>query len=298
MKTRLIFLVLLIVCFSCGTNNKPVSDAQKEKIKGEVKEAVNTFLKGAEEANFEMVIEPFLNSPDFVYISNGKIFGYRACVDTMKVACSALQNQKGTVADEKYVVLDNSTVLYTANSKWLMNLKDGSAVQQDPWMLQLLFKKMDSKWKIINFVESGYEKIEMVSKELNHYDLKQSVGTWKCEVNKDTTYFRDFKSYGTGFVTDLKVITKGKTINEWIISFGYVKEIDKYVVTSKGQDVQVYVSWFTSKNKMLIIPYGDIVNPEKASWKMIDEYLSPDKFVETSLVNNKLVKTCTFTRVK
>ena len=33
MKTRLIFLLLLIVSFSCGTNNKPVSDAQKEPIK-------------------------------------------------------------------------------------------------------------------------------------------------------------------------------------------------------------------------------------------------------------------------
>ena len=57
MKTRLIFLVLLIVCFSCGTNNKPVSDAQKEKIKGEVKEVVNTIFKGAEEANSDMVLE-------------------------------------------------------------------------------------------------------------------------------------------------------------------------------------------------------------------------------------------------
>jgi hypothetical protein len=46
MKTKLIFLVLLIACFSCGTNNKPVSDAHKEKIKGEVKEIVNAFIKG------------------------------------------------------------------------------------------------------------------------------------------------------------------------------------------------------------------------------------------------------------
>ena len=37
MKTKLIFLVMLIACISCGTNNKPVSDAQKEKIIGEVK---------------------------------------------------------------------------------------------------------------------------------------------------------------------------------------------------------------------------------------------------------------------
>ena len=60
MKTRLIFLVLLIVCFSCGTNNKPVSDAQKEKIKGEVKEVVNTFFKGVKRQILTWLLEPFL----------------------------------------------------------------------------------------------------------------------------------------------------------------------------------------------------------------------------------------------
>ena len=56
MKTKLIILVMLLACFSCSTNNKPASDAQKEKIIGEVKEVVNTFFKGIEEANADMVI--------------------------------------------------------------------------------------------------------------------------------------------------------------------------------------------------------------------------------------------------
>ena len=71
MKTKIIFLAMLFACFSCGTNNKPASDAQKEKIKGEVNEVVNTIFKGAEEANFEMATEPWLDSPDFVLINNG-----------------------------------------------------------------------------------------------------------------------------------------------------------------------------------------------------------------------------------
>ena len=61
---------MLIVSVSCGTNNKPLSDAQKEKIKGEVKEVVNTFFKSCEEVNFDMAAEPFFDSPDFVYISS------------------------------------------------------------------------------------------------------------------------------------------------------------------------------------------------------------------------------------
>jgi len=51
MKTKLIFLLLLILSISCSTKNKLVSDVQKEKIKGEIKEVVNTFIKGCEEAN-------------------------------------------------------------------------------------------------------------------------------------------------------------------------------------------------------------------------------------------------------
>jgi hypothetical protein len=71
MKPRFIFLVFLIFCFACGTKNKPLSDAQKEKIKGEIKEVVNTMFKGCEVANFEIAIESFLDSPDFVYVLNG-----------------------------------------------------------------------------------------------------------------------------------------------------------------------------------------------------------------------------------
>ena len=93
MKTRLIFLVILIACISCGTNNKPVSDAQKEKIKGEVKEVVNTFIKGCEEANPDMAAEPLFDSPDFVYILNGRALSYRELVDGMRPNFSKFFNQ-------------------------------------------------------------------------------------------------------------------------------------------------------------------------------------------------------------
>ena len=134
--------------------------------------------------------------------------------------------------------------------------------------------------------------------KLNHVDLKQYEGNWKCEIAKDTTNFRDFKSYGTGFVNDWKIVTKETTVNEWIISFGYVMEIDKYIIGSKGQDINVYASWFISERKMLIISYSDISNPENASWKMTDEYMSPDIFIETTLVDNKPVWSGTYTRIK
>jgi hypothetical protein len=303
MKTKLIVLVMLIACFSCGTNDKPVSDSQKEKIKGEVKEVVNTIIKGGEEANFDIVSGVIHNSPDFVALFNGNPFKYQQFVDMGKSLFSTLLNQKGTILDEKYMVLDNSTVLFTANSKWLMNFKDGHSILQDPWAMQYVFKKVDNKWKLINFNESGVEKNvpSESSKELNQVELmKQFLGSWKCDFAKDTTALYEGKSYGTGLDCYFKFITKGKIVMEGKQLRGYDKNINKFIFSGmmKGTDINFFAGWFISKNKYLFVPYSDISNPEMASWKVEGEFKSPDIIFETSFINSKTAKTTTWTRVK
>jgi hypothetical protein len=303
MKTRLIILLLLIVCFSCGTNNKPVSDAQKEKIKGEVKEVVNKFNKGCEEANPEMLFQLYLNTPDFIYMSNGKIFNYQESIDTTKLLFSSLLSQKGTIVSEKYVIPDNTTVLFTENTKWLMNFKDGHSVMQDPWIMQLLLKKIDGKWRIISGVESGVEKpvASEPSKELNQVELmKQWIGTWKCDIAKDTTAVWVETSYGTGLEGIYKYATKGKFFLEGKEFAGYDKRFDKYIAAQmvRGKDIEIYAVWFTSKYKCILLPFSDISNTESASFRTESTFTSSDIEVDTTFVNNKPVKTETWTRVK
>jgi hypothetical protein len=304
MKTKLIFLILLIVCFSCGTNNKPVSDAQKEKIIGQAKEVVNTFIKGCEEANSNMILETYFDSPDFVYTYNGNSYGYKQVVDAMKPVFSTLINQKCTIIKEKYAVLDNSTVLYTNNSKWLMNFKDGHSVLQNPWIVQLLFKKSDNKWKVISGNESGVEKIVKASetpRELNQVELlKQLIGSWKCDYAKDTSYNVQYKLFGTGIEGTIKIVTKGKTVQEGKVLVGYDKKSDKLIETDlmEGSDIMLFGFWFTSKTTCTEIPWEDISNPEytPVTWKY--ELKSPDVFVWNYVENNKPTKTYTFHRAK
>jgi hypothetical protein len=160
MKTKLIYLVLLLTVCSCGTKmSNPVSDTEKGKIKGEIKEVLNTFFKGCEEVNFDMVLKPMLDSPDYAYINNGYSFSYKECVDVFKPIFNTFLNQKITIVDEKYSFLDNSTVLYSNHSKSLTNYKDGHAVLQDPTVMLFIFKKFDNAWKIIYVVESHIDKI-------------------------------------------------------------------------------------------------------------------------------------------
>ncbi len=81
MKTGYFLLILLIANFSCETN-KTVSDAEKDKIKGELKVVVDSIFKGFEEANIDMVLESWNDSPDFVFILNGRTSSYEGCLSS------------------------------------------------------------------------------------------------------------------------------------------------------------------------------------------------------------------------
>ena len=296
MKTRFIAMALLIVCFSCGTNNKPVSDAQKEKIKGEVKEVVNTYFKGAEEANADLILETYLNSPDFVFTYNGNSFSYKQCEDMAKSVFGTLKNQKITVVYEKYAVLDNSTVLVTVNNKCLMNYKDGHSVLQDPWISQILFKKIDDKWKVISGSESGIEqsvKNTETSNELNHIEfMQQFLGTWKAEYGKDTILNYNARPFGKGSVRDWTLSTKGKVITSAKVLFGYDSKSDKMIQVTlyeSSPEIDIWAWRATSKNTSEGVPLKDITNPDYAVSKMKTESKSPDMFIMTNLLNNKVV---------
>jgi hypothetical protein len=304
MKTRLIFLVLLIICISCGNSNNPVSDAQKEKIQGEVKEVVNAVNKALEEVNWDMANEPCLDSPDFVYLYNGKAYNYKEFMD-LKPAFNSRLNQKCTIISEKFAVLDNFTVLFTMNCTWLTNYKDGHSIFVDPAVTQVLFKRIDNRWRTLNIVESGVEqsvKNTEFPNPLNQVELmKQFAGSWKAEIGTDTIVYTDGKSFGIGSNAEssFRVVTKGKTIFEGKAVTGYDKNIDKFISAeiTKAKDISVYTYHFTTDKKYEILPY-DFSNPSKTSWKVEAEFKSPDIFVETTIENGKPPKTITFTRVK
>jgi len=116
--------------------------------------------------------------------------------------------------------------------------------------------------------------------------LKQFEGNWVFEIGKDTIAYWDMKPWGTGFEAGLKYVTKGK--------------VDKIVEAgiTKGKDIGVYVMWFITESKFVLIPYSDLANPEKASFRMEGEFRDPDVLVETDIIENKVVKIKTWKNSK
>ncbi len=303
MKTRYIFLVLLFVCFSCGTNTKPVSDAQKEKIKGEIKEVVNSFIKGIEEADADKVMESFLDSPDFVDITNGMVFSYKE-ITAMKPNFDAILNQKCTMVNEKYTFLDKSTVLYIAENKWSTNYKDGHSSIADPQAFLFVFKKIDKRWKVIHLVDSYVEKNvpNDSSSELNQVELfKQFTGVWKGEMGKDTIFTMEIKSFYDGFETYVKTETKGKLVLEEKALMGYDKKSNKLIesgIMNSSPEIILWALWFTSDKKCAEVLLTDISDPENAILKWEFELITPNSMVWYNLKNNKVTGKYTFYREK
>ena len=128
--------------------------------------------------------------------------------------------------------------------------------------------------------------------------MRQFEGNWNCEIGRDTSAFWDMEPYGSGYAAGLKYITKGRIVKEGKGLYGYDKRIDKIVEAgiTKGNEIGVYVMWFITESKFVLIPFSDLANPEKAVFKMEGEFKFPGILVETTMVDNKTVKTKTWTK--
>jgi hypothetical protein len=139
--------------------------------------------------------------------------------------------------------------------------------------------------------------------ELNQVELmKQFIGTWKYDTNKDTVYTADFKPYGNGGLEfSLKGVTKGKVWLDMKELWGYDKKRDKIVVAGLMKDspnIMLQAAWFTAKNKYEQVPLEFASDPEHAGFKVLFELKLPDLVLREEIVNNKSLGTETYTRVK
>jgi hypothetical protein len=303
MKTKPIFLILLLVSLACSKNGGTLSDSEKEKVISEVKPIVSEIIKGAEDINIDLLFGTTYNSPDYTYINGGKVYSYKELMD-LKPMFATMSNQKSAISSEKYAVLDKTTVLYTLVARWEMNFKDGHSVIQEPWVNQFTFKKIDGKWKVVSVIESGYERADKVSKEpkeLNQAELaKQFLGTWKGEY-RDTTVIWDQKPFGkNGMEVTFKTTVKGKPENEGRQLFGYDNRLDCFIVLTTFKDKGIWHGSvrFNSKTKYTGVYGGDVYHPESASFRTEGELTSPDQIVEKNMRGDKVIATYTYTRVK
>ncbi len=127
--------------------------------------------------------------------------------------------------------------------------------------------------------------------------MKQFIGTWKCELGMDTTLISDNTSFGTGMLSNSQIVTKGENIDSVKQIYGYDKKTDKFIIAElikSSPIIEICNAWFTSKNTGEII----VTNPDNAPYMFKFEFKTTDMIVQTAIVDGKVVKEITLTRIK
>lgn len=152
MKTKL-FILAIVLFYSCANETKPLTDADKDKIIVEVKDLIDTIIQTCEKPDPEKLKSTYLNSPDFVSLVGGVYADYDQSVNNMYGFLNNVNSQRSIIKSEKYAVLDATTVLYTANSRWETKMKNDSTLIMDPLGMQFLLKKVGNQWKVLSWTE-------------------------------------------------------------------------------------------------------------------------------------------------
>ena len=126
-------------------------------------------------------------------------------------------------------------------------------------------------------------------------------GSWTAEWGKDTILNYNVRPFGKGSERDWTLSTKGKIFDSGKVLYGYDAVNDKLIEANlykSTPNIILNVWWATSKTTAEGVPQKDISNPKNASFRFNCVIKSPDLYVITYFMNNKVVGTYTFIRVK
>ena len=153
---KLISILLPMFLISCGTKTGSIlTENEKETIKSELQLLMNQFIQNNEIGNVEKAIEPYLDSPEFMSISNGQISDYKNFMIANKQYFEALESQKFAESAMIYTFINKETVVITWGCSTLIQMKDEQEIKIDPYTATFIFKKVNELWKIIYCHGSG-----------------------------------------------------------------------------------------------------------------------------------------------
>lgn len=147
-------------------------------------------------------------------------------------------------------------------------------------------------------INIGGIKAQTVQPKLNQVELmKQFLGTWKCELGRDTFLISETRPFGTGMIARSRIFTKNIVLDSLIQLYGYDSKADKYIVSElikSAPSVEICNTWFTTANEGEVL----IINPDNAPVRFKFEFKTPDFLMQTATKDGKVVKVVTAVRMK
>lgn len=144
----------------------------------------------------------------------------------------------------------------------------------------------------INVIQSQTIETDLDQVEL----IKQFIGSWTSEYQKDTFLYVVNTPFGIGMVSNSHIVTKGETLDSIIQLSGYDKLNDRYIMTELVKSSSVleicYVKFISSTEGELLV-----TNTENAKFKWRFEFKNPDLIIQQAILDDKVVKEVSLNRV-
>lgn len=134
--------------------------------------------------------------------------------------------------------------------------------------------------------------------QLNQVEsMKQFIGTWECQLGKNTIYRTYNKSFGKGMACIIQVISNGDIVDSIEQLLGYDAVTDKFVLSElirSSTNIQISSIRFTTEHT------GEIISNDSAdnsSIKINFDFASPDVINETAILDNNITVEMKFNKI-
>jgi len=159
-------------------------------------------------------------------------------------------------------------------------------------------KKFYIPFLIMCFIFFNVNGIQAQTSQLRQVELMQQfLGTWKCEMGKDTFFIAENKPFGDGMVSNCRIVSKGQAFDSIVQIHGYDKKTDRFIVAELVKStsvVEVINAWFNTDTSGELV----VTNTGNAKFEWKFKFKNPDMLVQTALLNGEVYKEVILRRVK
>ena len=137
-------------------NVEHLSDSEREKIKNELQEVINTLIAGCEALDMELAFGMFSNSPDFLMMgTDGSLCDYQTYLDDNINYLMTCENFKLTTFQEEIRILDHDMAIFSWAYRAEATLKTGEQDIVENAGATFVFSKVNDEWKVVYYHESS-----------------------------------------------------------------------------------------------------------------------------------------------
>lgn len=156
----LIPLLITTLLFSCSKkSNSALGEGQKKQIQNEIQPVIAQIYEAAANVDTTKLYDVFsFADNDFMYVeTSGAFYDKTAYKNMVRQFYAPLTSEIIAKGTEKYTYLSEDNVLWSYSGALVATYKNGQEVRYEPFGMSMLFRKVDSKWKVVFLQESTQE---------------------------------------------------------------------------------------------------------------------------------------------